>query len=52
MEQLRLVGAEVLGIVLNDADKNGRYGNRGSYYYDYYGTEEPSSRWRRLVPFV
>jgi succinoglycan biosynthesis transport protein ExoP len=40
LEQLRLVGARVLGVVINDADEGGRYGYGYSDYFKYYGPEE------------
>lgn len=52
MEQLRHVGAKVLGVVFNDIGKGDRYGYRGQYYYDYYGKKDESSAWRRFVPFA
>lgn len=36
LEQLRLTGARVLGVVVNDTDGGTRYGYRNSYYYKYY----------------
>jgi tyrosine-protein kinase Etk/Wzc len=40
VQQLRMVGARVLGAVLNDPDeKVASYGG-GYYYYDYYGVEK------------
>ena len=51
MDQLRHVGAHVLGVVFNDAKTIGRYGY-GEYYYDYYAGKEERSTWRRFVPFA
>ncbi len=49
--QLTRVGAEVLGVVLNDSAPAGRYGYRYSYYYDYYAKDvddTSKSKWKRL----
>lgn len=39
LDQLRQVGARVLGVVVNDTDGGGRYGYRYSYYHQYYGQD-------------
>jgi len=44
LEQLNMVGANVLGVVVNDTDGGGRYGYRYNYYYKYYGEDGGSSR--------
>ncbi|HKK07364.1 MAG TPA: polysaccharide biosynthesis tyrosine autokinase [Gemmatimonadota bacterium] len=49
VEQLRRVGAEVLGVVLNDASADGRYGYHPAYYGEYFGEEKTG--WRKLLPF-
>jgi capsular exopolysaccharide synthesis family protein len=49
--QLTRVGAEVLGVVMNDSAPAGRYGYRYSYYYDYYAkdvADTSKSKWKRL----
>jgi Mrp family chromosome partitioning ATPase len=52
LERLDQVGAEVLGVVFNDADGS-TYGYYDRYYYDSHG-EEPEERragLKRLLPF-
>lgn len=51
LEQLRRVDCEVLGVVMNDTDAEGRYAY-GYEYSDYYG-EAPrqKGRLRRMLPF-
>jgi tyrosine-protein kinase Etk/Wzc len=51
MLQLRRVGCDVLGVVLNDASPQGRYAY-GSEYYEYYGEDGGKDGLRRLLPFV
>ncbi|MFQ5889663.1 MAG: GumC family protein [Gemmatimonadota bacterium] len=54
LEQLTQVGAQVLGVVVNDAKANGRYGYRYSYYYDYYAKDQEQAQGRdlkHLIPF-
>ena len=43
LEQLRLVRARVLGVVVNDTDGGGRYGYRDSYYYKYYSRDKKTA---------
>jgi len=53
IEELRRVGATLLGVVVNDAEAGGRYGYRYRYYYDYYGDAESgttSERWLDRLP--
>lgn len=54
LAQLRRVDAEVLGVVLNDAKRDGRHGYRTKYYYEYYAEEEEpgglGARIRKLLP--
>lgn len=51
MEQLRRVGCEVLGVVMNDASPEGRYAY-GSGYREYYAEEgDGRDGLRRLLPF-
>jgi capsular exopolysaccharide synthesis family protein len=40
VQQLRLVGARVLGAVINDPDEKVASFGGGYYYYDYYGVEK------------
>ena len=51
VERLEQVGADVLGVVFNDAGGS-TYGYYGRYYHDYYG-EEPGEKsgLKRLLPF-
>ncbi len=51
-QRLEQVGAAVLGVVFNDADRDGS-GYYGRYYHEYYGEEpgEGRSRLSRLLPF-
>ncbi len=49
VEQLRRVGAEVLGVVFNDAEAEGKYGYYPAYYGDYFGNGKKGLR--KLLPF-
>jgi succinoglycan biosynthesis transport protein ExoP len=49
VEQLRRVGAEVLGVVFNDAEAQGKYGYYPDYYGDYFGNGKTGLR--KLLPF-
>ncbi len=44
LDQLRLLRARVLGVVVNATDGGGRYGYRYSYYHKYYGKGRKGSR--------
>ncbi|MFQ5691377.1 MAG: chromosome partitioning protein, partial [Gemmatimonadota bacterium] len=52
LDQLRRVGARVLGVVVNDARATGRYGYKYAYYYEYYSEDQDGRRRRRhrLLP--